>query len=116
MRVTRLYTGDDGESHFQEVDVPTSPQGPIGSLSSLQRATGVVFRETPADYEYAWHNAPRRQYVVMLEGLVEVQVGDGTRRRFGPGDVLLAEDTHGRGHLSRAVESSPRRSLFITLD
>ena len=76
----------------------------------------MIFRETAGDYAYDWHNAPARQYVVMLEGSVEVQVGDGTRRRFGPGAVLLAEDTTGRGHKSRAVDQQKRRSLFITLD
>ena len=116
MRVTRLFTGEDGESHFEDVEVPTTSRGAIGALSAREAATGVVFRETPADYCYDWHNAPRRQYVVMLEGQVEVEVGDGTCRRFGPGDILLAEDTTGHGHLARAVNAEPRRSLFITLD
>ena len=116
MRITRLFTGTDGESHFEDQEVEICPQGEIGALSARYLATGVVFRETTGDYDYDWHNAPARQYVVMLEGSVEIQVGDGTRRRFGPGDILLAEDTTGRGHQSRAVDHQPRRSLFITLD
>jgi len=52
----------------------------------------------------------------MLEGKVDIEIGDGTVRRFGPGDILLAEDTTGRGHISRAVAGEPRRSIFITLD
>ena len=43
-------------------------------------------------------------------------MGDGSRRVFGPGDLLLAEDTTGRGHVSRALDPEPRVSLFITLD
>ena len=88
MRVTRLFTGADGESHFEDVDVETTPHGDIGSLSAVVPATGVVFRETPAEYCYDWHNAPRRQYVVMLEGSVEIEVGDGTCRRF---DLLIGD-------------------------
>ena len=116
MHITRLYTGEDGDSHFQDLQIDTRDQGDIGALSARYPATGVIFRETAADYDYGWHNAPARQYVVMLEGCVEVEVGGGTRRRFGPGDVLLAEDTTGRGHRSRAVDGQPRRSLFILLE
>lgn len=117
MHVTRLYTGADGESHFEDIEIPLRDLGGIGSLSEQIDATGVVFRTTGPEYDYTWHNAPRRQFVVMLSGgQVEIEIGDGSRRRLGPGDVLLAEDTTGRGHISRAVGAEPRRSLFITLD
>jgi hypothetical protein len=117
MRVTRIYTGDDGESHFEDVDVPLKDLGAIGSLSELVPATGVVFRTTEGDYDLDFHNAPRRQYVVTLSGgAVEIEIGDGTRRRLGPGEILLAEDTTGHGHISRAVDGQPRVSMFITLD
>jgi hypothetical protein len=117
MHVTRIFTGDDGESHFEDLDIPLKNLGPIGAMSDLREATGVVFRETGPDYDLDWHNAPRRQFVVMLSGgAVEIEVGDGTKRRLGPGDILLAEDTTGRGHISRAVDDRPRVSIFITLD
>ncbi len=116
MKVTRLYTGADKQSHFVDEEIPLKDEGRVGRLSELVRATGVIFRETPGSYEYDWHNAPRRQYVVMLEGEVEIEIGDGTKRIFGPGDILLAEDTTGQGHISRAVAGKPRKTLFITLD
>jgi hypothetical protein len=117
MRVTRIFTGSDQESHFEDIDIALKDLGPIGAMSGLIEATGVVFRETGSEYDLDWHNAPRRQFVVMLSGgKVEIEVGDGTKRRLGPGDVLLAEDTTGRGHISRAVDDQPRVSLFITLD
>ena len=52
----------------------------------------------------------------MLEGAVDIEVSGGITRRFGPGDIVLAEDTSGRGHISRAVDGKPRRSIFVTLD
>jgi hypothetical protein len=116
MKITRLYTGDDGESHFEDVEVPLSERAGLGRISELRSATGVLFRETDTDYLLDWHNAPRRQFILNLEGQVEIELGDGTKRRFGPGDVLLAEDTTGRGHISRAVDGSPRRMIFVTLD
>jgi hypothetical protein len=96
--------------------VELEPKGVVGALSELQPATGVVFRETRPDYDYDWHNAPRRQYVITLTGWAEIEIGDGTTRRFGPGDILLAEDVTGRGHRSRGVGTEPRRSIFVTLD
>jgi hypothetical protein len=116
MRVVRLYTGADNKSHFEDLDVPMKDAGKIGFMSERVKATGLVFRETGGDYDYDFHTAPRRQYVVNLEGEVEIEVGDGTRRILRSGDILLAEDTTGQGHISRAVAGKPRRSLFITLD
>jgi hypothetical protein len=116
MRVVRLYSGPDNKSHFEDIQIPLKDAGKVGFISELYKATGVVFRETTGDYNYDFHTAPRRQYVVNLEGEVEIEVGDGTRRILRAGDILLAEDTTGQGHISRAVAGKPRKSLFITLD
>jgi hypothetical protein len=116
MTVVRIYTGADNQSHFEDVRIPLKSTGKVGFLSELMKATGIVFRETGGDYNYDFHTAPRRQYVVNLEGEVEIEVGDGTKRILRSGDVLLAEDTTGQGHISRAVAGKPRKSLFITLD
>ena len=110
-----------GQHHFNEIFfedllVPLKDSGKVGFISELTKATGVVFRETSGDYNYDFHTAPRRQYVVNLEGEVEIEVGDGTKRILRAGDILLAEDTTGQGHISRAVAGKPRKSLFITLD
>ena len=116
MRVVRIYTGADNQSHFEDIDVPLKDAGKIGFMSERMKATGIVFRETGGDYNYEFHTAPRRQYVINLEGEVEIEVGDGTKRTLRSGDILLAEDTTGQGHISRAVAGKPRKSLFITLD
>jgi hypothetical protein len=116
MKVVRIYTGPDNKSHFEDLEIPLKDGGKVGFVSDLSKATGVVFRETAGDYNYDFHTAPRRQYVVNLEGGVEIEVGDGTKRILGAGDILLAEDTTGQGHISRAVAGKPRRSMFITLD
>ncbi|HIF98429.1 MAG TPA: hypothetical protein EYQ54_15640 [Myxococcales bacterium] len=116
MKVTRIYTGADDESHFEDIEVDLRDLGIIGRISTLEPATGIVFRETEGDYDFGFHNAPRRQYVINLDAAVELETGDGTKRVVGPGEVLLAEDTTGRGHRSRAVDGRPRRSIFVTLD
>ena len=115
MKITRIYTGDDGESHFEDVQIPLKSFGPGGLLSEPVAATSVIFRETESNYDLDFHPAPRRQYVVNLKGGVELETGSGDRRILGPGEILLAEDTTGRGHKSRAVDSEPRECLFIPL-
>jgi hypothetical protein len=116
MRITRLFTGQDGESHFEDMDIPFKDIGGNELRSDLINATGIIFRETGGDFDYQWHNAPRRQFVITLQGGAEITIGDGTKRRFGPGAIMLAEDTTGRGHITRAIDNKPRISIFVTLD
>ena len=116
MKITRVYSGPDGESHFEDVEIDLVDRGKIGRISKLMDATGVVFRETDADYSLDFHCAPRRQFVINLDAALELEVGDGSKRVLAPGDILLAEDTTGRGHISRAIDGRPRRSIFVTLD
>jgi hypothetical protein len=116
MKITRLYTGSDGKSHFEDVDIPLGAREAGELQSDLIKTTGIVLRETSAKFDLDWHNAPRRQFVITLAGEGEVVVGDGTSRRFGPGDIMLAEDTTGQGHITRAVNQRPRTSILVTLD
>lgn len=115
MRITRITEDDQGVSSFVDDDVVLHAQGTIGRLSELHAARGVIFRETPGDYDYDWHQAPQRQYIVLLDGAIEIEVGTGETRRFAGGDVLLVEDTTGKGHRTRALNNETRRSLFIPL-
>ncbi|HVO93445.1 MAG TPA: hypothetical protein VMT22_11425 [Terriglobales bacterium] len=114
MKIVRLYTGEDHESHFEDIEVELHPDKHM-QVSTLQPAHGVIFRSAPPSHLSAYHPAPRRQYVITLSGQVEIETGDGTIRRFGPGDVMLAEDTTGRGHITRVVGDQPRHYVFIPL-
>lgn len=116
MKIVRVYTGDDGASHFEDMEIALEDTGGMGRISSLWRGKGVMFREVDGDYALDFHNAPRRQFVINLTGSVDIEIGDGTVRRLGSGEILLAEDTTGQGHISRAVEGQPRTCLFIPLD
>jgi uncharacterized cupin superfamily protein len=115
MKMLRLYTGDDGESHFEDVEIDLQAGQFAGRYSDPVRVKTVIFRETDGDYDLDYHTAPRRQFVINLRGSVELETGLGEKRQLGPGDILLAEDTTGRGHRSRAVNAETRESLFIPL-
>ena len=69
----------------------------------------------PPGYFLGWHNAPRRQYTITLSGEVEIEVGDGTVMRLGPGGILLAEDLTGQGHTTRVVSKEPRFAVVVPL-
>jgi len=116
MKISRILSGPDGGSYFGEIEAPLRDAGKIGMLSELQAVTGIIFRETSGDYDYDWHNTPRKQYVIILEGGVDFTVSGGETRRFSTGDVILLEDTTGKGHRSKAVDGQRRKSIFVTLD
>ena len=108
MRVTRIYTGDDGRSHFEDIDVATGAGGTQRSPDFP--ATAVGLRESDGARDLDFHHAPRRQLVVVLAGRLEIEVGDGTKREFGPGEMFLADDTSGQGHILRDIGGpAPRR-------
>ena len=115
MKYTRMYADANGESHFEDLEADLSP-GAGGMASQVQTATGFMFRRTLPNYDVSWHPAPRRYLVVNVEGWVELHVSDGEVRRFGPGSIVLTEDTTGKGHISRAVDGQERLSVFVQLD
>ncbi|HLU81042.1 MAG TPA: hypothetical protein VK010_03130 [Flavobacteriaceae bacterium] len=84
MQITRLYTGIDNNSYFEDIEIDLEDAGDIGQLSEKVNATGIIFRRTGPDYDYDWHNAPQRQYIIMLDGAVDIEITDGTVRRFQP--------------------------------
>ena len=115
IRVTRIYTGDDGKTHAEELSVPLGAPRGATEMSEPVAVTNVQFRRTSPDYFIDWHTAPRRQYVITLAGESEVEIGDGSTIRLHPGHILLAADTTGQGHISRAVGAADRISIFLPL-
>ncbi len=97
MQFCRIYTGDDGKSHFEELE---QNAGSTHFLTSLP-AKALVFKNDDNRDILGWHNAPRRQWCITLSGSVEIGIGDGAVKTFGPGDVFLAEDVSGQGHTAK---------------
>ena len=111
--ITRIYADAQGESHFAEQLVRLENWGASGMLSADHPVEQLAFRQSDANYAWDFHTAPRRQYVVLLEGGVEIETSDGEKRQFGVGDVLLAEDVSGKGHRTRSLDGRPFRALFV---
>lgn len=110
MKCLRIYADANGESHFEDIDIPLVPMelfpgvAPI-HLSAWETATSVRFGWVPAGLKIAdWHTTPVRQFVIWLTGCVEFETSDGEKRHCEPGAVVLVEDTFGKGHISRHPE------------
>jgi hypothetical protein len=116
MRIHNLYADAGGTSHWRDIEIEWVEQSKAGRLSRRFPATGIIFREVQADYDLDWHTAPRRQYIINLDAGVEITASDGESRVIGAGEVFLVEDTHGKGHLSKAVAGKVRRCIFVALD
>ena len=117
--IVRVYSGEDGQSHVAQEPLTLQPfvdtEGAYGEGTPLQNATGITSRVAPPGYVLKWHCAPRRQYTITLSGEAEIEVGDGTVKRIGPGDVVLAEDLTGQGHITRVVGNQPRFYAVVPL-
>ena len=110
MQIVRVYTGTDGESHFEDV----TPDQFAEIVNRLGDGPITVNRRpSPSFSDY--HQAPRRQYVVNLSGVAEFETANGSKRRLYPGDVLVAEDLTGHGHIARSIGEEFRVSLAIPL-
>jgi quercetin dioxygenase-like cupin family protein len=115
MAIFRVYTGADDKSHFEEIEPKFEARGDQSEIAEPLPGSGILVRRFAGDHENPWHHAPGRYAVFTLSGAVDIEIGDGTVRRLGVGDVLIAEDLTGQGHATREVGPEPRVSVFVPL-
>lgn len=116
MRVHNIYTDADGVSHFRDIEIDWVENVRSSKRSRVFPVTGMVFRENQGDYALDWHAAPRRQFIVNLDAGVKITTSDGETRTINAGEVILAEDLSGRGHLSESLANTIRHSILIHCD
>lgn len=114
MKFVKLYTGEDNKSHFKEVDAGFETKQPLGNYSKKYPVQGMMFRDFEKGIAFDWHTAPQPQYIIYLEGEVEVEASDGQKRIFRSGDVLLATDLTGKGHITRTLTKG--KSIIVTTE
>ena len=108
--MTRIYTGPDGQSHAEEIEMKLT-----GNATEMIKATGVEFSRRPPGSTNEWHTGPRRQFVITLSGRGEIEVAEGKKIAVGPGHINLIEDTTGKGHITRNLGSEDRIAITIPL-
>src|SRR6185312_14103522 len=115
----RLYTDANGVSHFSKETLPLAPvaggQGMEATLAvnRIGDVKGVMFAQLKAGATEDWHSAPRRQFMVCVQGIVEITASDGQKQRLTPGQFMLLEDTTGKGHITHAAGSEDHVALAV---
>jgi hypothetical protein len=110
--MTHLFTGPDGQTHAEEIEAKFIRNG-NADVFKLMNTAGAELRRAPAGTVSDWHTAPRRQYVITLAGMGEVELADGKKIRLGPGHIDFVEDLTGKGHITRVVGSEDRITLQL---
>lgn len=115
IRCVRLWSGKDGQSHFEEgwMALESGVHGDL--LSGKMPVTSVSFQETASGGTLDWHTAPIRQFVITLSGTLDFVTRANQHFILKPGIVLLAEDTVGGGHSWRLVDDEPWRRIYVIL-
>lgn len=105
IRAIKLYTGEDGHSHFT-----------VGTVThrDVKEADSITFNETAPRSTYDWHPAPTTQYVITLSGTLLFETALGEQFVLRPGDVLIAMDTYGSGHKWELIDDQPWRRVYVT--
>lgn len=105
MQYTELYS-DSGLSYFKDVEVIPGTEEALGFYSQPYNVSSLIFRQSRVGDFFNWHVAPQTQYIVYLSGKVELQASGGQTKVFKQGDILLANDTEGKGHITKVIEES----------
>jgi quercetin dioxygenase-like cupin family protein len=112
LMMTRLYTGPDGQTHFEETEAKFTVGG-NNEVFKLMSITGAELHRAAPGTVIDWHTAPRRQYVITLSGQGEIEVAGGKKFSVGPGHIDLVEDTTGKGHITRVTGNEDRVTLQL---
>lgn len=113
IRCVRLWTGEDGNSHFEEgsIDLSNGERGDI--LSEVVAGASLSFQETSSGGSYAWHRDPVPRFVITLSGTLEFETRGGERFTIRLGDILLAQDNTGSGHRWKLIGDEPWRRAYV---
>lgn len=116
----RIYADEEGDSHFEDMQVTFEPAdfvppAPPVLMSSLEPATKYGFERVHPGWHAEWHPAPQRVLAIYLAGEGEMEASDGEVRGLRAGTVLLAEDTTGKGHISRVTGTDEMLVVILLL-
>lgn len=113
---TRLYTGADGLTHVDQLNIKFSPvagaPATVEESEPVKATSSYVVRAAPGFFE-TWHNADKRRYVITISGRAEIEVAGGQKIFAEPGRIAQAEDLTGRGHTFRVVGPDDWVALFV---
>ena len=110
---TVLYTAPNNHTYFKQETKALYPFS-IGTRTLPIRVKEVTFGNAPSG-EQTWHNTPKRMFIFIMSGVMQMQSSCGQVRNFKAGDIVLLEDLGGRGHITRTLDSKPVNYLMLSL-
>jgi hypothetical protein len=121
MKYTIIYSDEEGESHFNEEEIELesieyAPPAPPLLMSKIMPAKQYAFSKFNSGWYGDWHPTPLRQIYFILSGTLERTVSDGERRLFGPGSIVLLEDTTGKGHRTKVIGPDDVTAVLVQLE
>jgi quercetin dioxygenase-like cupin family protein len=114
MNVLRIFSDAGGVARVERREVPLQRDAQGRATSPAFAARQFFFRETPPGHVHGQHRAPQRQLIFVTGGTGEIELDDGSRWPFGPGDLIFAENTTGQGHVTRTLEGT-RGFVHVTV-
>jgi hypothetical protein len=114
----RIFSDGNGCSHFERKSIALAardyaPPAPSLNTSTSQPADKAVFLELPVGWYGDWHPTPVRQWLILMTGECEFEAGDGEQVLCNAGDVVLLDDTAGKGHRTKVIGDNPVRIAAI---
>lgn len=121
MQYVRLYSDENGDSHFADAELALDeidyrPPAPAVFVSHAFQSGFLQYIRLPGGWTGEAINPPKRQFLICLDGHLEVTVSDGEKRSFGPGDRVLMEDVHGKGHRSHVRGAHDCLAAIVPID
>lgn len=109
MKFKVIHTDPRGETRFSDQEFPVKeiavgpPPNPVGQMRDFGAVTSMFIISFTAGTEAPAHNAPQPYICIVLSGTGEVITSDGESKLFHAGDLLICNDTTGKGHITRAI-------------
>jgi hypothetical protein len=117
-----LFTDTDGRAKFRDLRVDLTEGSPAARLSPLTQGSGHQFRMSPVGFKSSFHCTTTPQWLIVLQGAMEIGLQDGSSRIFKAGQCFYSNDTlptgaafddQLHGHRSRQVGDEPLVTVFI---
>jgi hypothetical protein len=110
MGTSRMYTDAAGDTTWQPIDLAQQAEWLKG-----MKAETITFGIRPPHVEQDWHPAPKRQFVIILSGGLQITYPDGSKRQFMAGEARLMDNITGKGHKTIAVGDEPCVTATVVL-
>jgi hypothetical protein len=93
-------------------------------LSEQQSALNFRLRSSTNPYQSDWHLAGDPTLLIILTGVIEIQLRDGSSQQFAAGDLFIAEDylidgvvfDDSHGHCAQVIGQEVLEALHLKLD